>query len=306
MVAIPPPSVNTRDLIYKAYEAAAEGRRKGKRLPASMIGRECERQLWLVFRWALTVKHAGRILRLFDTGNHEEPRLVNDLRRIGVTVVEVDPNDGRQWSVTDESGHFGGFMDAAGIGVPEAPATWHVIEFKTHSDKSFKDLEKKGVRDAKPEHYAQMQTYMHLAGMVRALYLAKNKNTDELYSERVYYDAAYSIRTIEKARRIVTSPVPPAGISTDPTFFKCKFCDVATICHKRQMPERNCRTCMHSTPVADGQWSCAAGNDMGDGEAALPCHRFIPALVPGDQVDVRGDSVVYKTANGEWVDDGRA
>ena len=34
-----------------------------------------------------------------------------------------------------------------------------------------------------------MQIYMSLTGMTRAMYLAVNKDTDELYSERVNADA---------------------------------------------------------------------------------------------------------------------
>lgn len=304
MVALPQKQMQTRDAIYQAYESAQDNGWRNH-LGASIIGRECERELWYTFRWTTIKRHEGRILRLFETGNREEERFVADLRRIGVTVLDVDPETGRQWECRDDTGHFGGSTDGVCIGLPEAPKTWHDCEFKTHNEKSFKALVEKGVKIAKPEHWAQMTVYMHLLGLERALYLAKNKNTDELYSERVYYDAAFAMRLLEKARRVIKAPEPPAGISTDSNFFKCKFCDHAAVCHKRTMPARNCRTCLHSSAVDGGAWSCAAGHDMGAGKAALPCHRFIPALVPGKQVDVRGDVIVYQTDAGEWVDDGR-
>jgi hypothetical protein len=44
--------------------------------------------------------------------------------------------------VRDEAGHFGGSMDAVALGIPEAPKTWHLCEFKTHNAKSFADLQK--------------------------------------------------------------------------------------------------------------------------------------------------------------------
>ena len=47
-----------------------------------------------------------------------------------------------------------------GLGIPEAPKTWHVLEFKTHNSKSFAKLEKEGVQKSNPMHYAQMQVYM--------------------------------------------------------------------------------------------------------------------------------------------------
>ena len=61
-------------------------------------------------------------------------------------------------------------MDSALLGLPEAPKTWHVGEFKTHNQKSFDDLVKRGVEKAKPMHWDQMQAYMGLTGMERALF----------------------------------------------------------------------------------------------------------------------------------------
>ena len=70
---------------------------------------------------------------------------MRNLRATGATVLEVDPETGRQWRVEAHGGHFGGSLDAVAIGLREAPKTWHVVEFKTHSAKSFRDLVAKGV-----------------------------------------------------------------------------------------------------------------------------------------------------------------
>lgn len=304
MAQLPERRASISKLIYESIAATQSDSRR-EHLGASQIGRECERQIWYGFRWAKTIRHDGRLLRLFDSGNHAEPCFVADLRRIGVTVLEVDPSTGRQWVLRDEGGHFGGSMDGAGLGIPEALQTWHVLEFKTHGEKSFKELEAKGVMLSKPDHYAQMQVYMHLSGMTRALYLAVNKNTDDLYAERVRYDAPAALRLIEKARRIVSASAPPPRMSNDRNFYLCKWCDFHDICHGDKLPERNCRTCLHSTPVDGGSWACAAGRDMGGGKAALPCHRYIPPLVPLEQVDVQeginGERIIYKG----WVDHGQ-
>ena len=82
------------------------------------------------------------MLRLFETGRLEEERLVRNLRRIGVTVLDVDPETGRQWHVQAHGGHFGGSLDGVGLGILEAPRTWHVLEFKTHNAKSFAELKR--------------------------------------------------------------------------------------------------------------------------------------------------------------------
>jgi hypothetical protein len=51
-----------------------------------------------------------------------------------------------------------------------------VVEFKTHSAKSFRKLVQRGVAEAKPQHWAQMQVYMQLTGLTRALYVAVCKD----------------------------------------------------------------------------------------------------------------------------------
>ena len=164
MVALPAPQNQTVSAIYAAYEAE-RGDERRPHLGASVLGRECDRELWYIFRWATKAAHTGRLLRLFDRGNLEEPRLVADLRRIGVTVLDLDPDTGRQWKVRDLGEHLGGSMDAVALNIPEAPKTWHVLEFKTHNAKSFAKLQKEGVQRSKPEHWSQMQLYCHLAGL---------------------------------------------------------------------------------------------------------------------------------------------
>ena len=229
MVALPETSSPTRDAIFAAYEADAD---TGFRphLGASQIGKACERALWYDFRWVTPAAFPGRILRLFETGQLEEVRIVKNLRRIGVTVLEVDPETGRQWRVEAHGSHFGGSLDGVALGLPEAPKTWHVLEFKTHSAKSFRELVAKGVAAAKPQHWAQMQIYMHLTGLSRAMYVAVWKDTDELHVERVRADGDAAERLLVKAGRIIHAARPPARISEDP-WFECRFCDHHDLCH---------------------------------------------------------------------------
>ena len=307
MAAISQPLLPTIERIYQAYRIKADNGWR-QHLGASVIGRECDRELWSIFRWVTIADHEGRILRLFDTGNHEEPRFVRDIRATGAICMDVDPETGRQWRVSAHGGHFGGSMDAAIHGLIEAPATWHVGEFKTHNDKSFQRLKKDGVEKAKPEHFIQMQIYMHLTEMRRAFYLAVNKNTDELYGERIRYDKELSDRVMEKAGRIINSATPPTRMSDDPSFYKCKWCDHWENCHGGQLPARNCRTCMHSTPAHDGTWLCEHGKEPVEIGLQLQMegctkHRFIPQLVTGEQTDIDGEDIIYELRNGELYTD---
>src|SRR5690606_18060325 len=162
MAALPEMRSPTVEAIYASYEArAAQERRRGY-LGGSEIGRESGRQSWYRFRWALRPAFEGRMLRLFDTGHREDPRIIEELKRIGVEVHEKDESTGKQWRFTALGGHFSGGLDGVARGILEAPKTWHLLEFKTANTKTFKRVKKDGVERAQPVHFAQMQVYMGL------------------------------------------------------------------------------------------------------------------------------------------------
>jgi len=294
--------MSTITLIDNAVVASKSDEGHRAHLGASVIGRGCSRQIWYMHHWAKRPEFEGRIYRLFDRGHREEPALVAYLKQAGITVHDANPETGEQFRVSDLGGHFGGSMDGCGIGFPERPDVWHVLEFKTHGDKSFKALAKAGVQVSKPEHYAQMQVYMHYTSMLHACYIAVNKNDDHLHVEFVKYDEAAALSTIEKARMIIEAPTPPERIG-GPDWFVCRFCDFREICHQAEIPERNCRTCIHSDPVmtgTSGKWSCAAGNEMGDGREPLPCHRLNPKMFNTTVVGVDGGDIDH----GRFIDTG--
>ena len=59
-------------------------------LGASLIGNECKRYLWFVFRWCLQEPTTGRKQRLFNRGHREEERFLEWLRGIGCEVSDVN------------------------------------------------------------------------------------------------------------------------------------------------------------------------------------------------------------------------
>ncbi len=219
----------TVEAIYAYYKKVGDAEPTRGYLGASSIGHHCERYLWYRFRYCCKPEFSGRMRRLFVTGDLEESRFRDDLIDIGCTVYTLG-DSGDQYEVSALGGHFSGHMDGCALGIPEAPKTWHVLEFKTHNAKSFTKLKKEGVEKSKPQHYAQCQIYMHLTGMTRCLYLAKNKDTDELYSERSEYDKVLSESYIARARGIITNATPPSGISERSDYYQCKRCDARAIC----------------------------------------------------------------------------
>lgn len=306
--------------IYKSYERKNAGR-PSRRLGASSIGQACARRTFYDFRWGGLggTGFDGRLLRLFETGNMAESRFVENLRAIGCEVHDLDPATKEQFTFTAVGGHFVDKMDGAVLGLPEAPKTWHAAEFKTHGDKSFKELTNKGVREAKPEHYAQLMCAMHLSGMDRGLYLAVNKNTDELYSERLHYAKAEGEALIAYAQSIITSAdAPPRGFS-DPDKFPCTFCPHRQICwpsippHAAIPTKVSCRNCVHATAVVSesnaGQWKCERhAKTLSETEqiAACPDHLFLPSFLPFATVeDANTDSVRYRTKDGRTFENGK-
>ena len=128
-------------------------------------------------------------------------------------------------------------------------------------DKAFTALKAKGVQAEKPQHYAQMQTYMGMMEMDRALYLCVNKNTDDMHTEWVHFDKETYRDLLARAERTISRTTPADKISQDPTHWLCKMCDMYKMCHQQEPAEANCRTCCHSTPVADGKWQCNPDQD---------------------------------------------
>ena len=304
------------DRIYDSYQKRGESEKRRQYLGASSIGEECERRLWFSFRHATEAKFPGRIFRLFETGDLEEIRMVKDLRSIGCEVHEVG-TDGNQFEVTAFGGHFSGHMDGCARGIPGAEKTWHVLEFKTHNDKSYKHLVKHGVRQSKPKHFAQIQIYMHLTDMKRALYLAVNKNDDSLYPERIKYDEAYCLELLEKAKRIIFSPHAPTRISDRPDYYGCNFCEAKELCHGGDCPvlpikSLSCRQCCHATPKEDGlaRWTCdkhGRGLSTEDQDLACTDHLILPGMISfaqpcGTGKDIDGnDYIVFSNYDNDVI-----
>jgi hypothetical protein len=244
-------------------------------LGASLIGRECSRELWYSFHWCTLTKFDGRMLRLFNRGHLEEPRFVAMLKMIGCEVWQVDAN-GKQFRISGHRGHFGGSMDAVVTGLPDLPEGVPALaEFKTHGEKSFLKLEAEGVMSAKWEHFIQMQVYMGKNELPYALYGAVSKNTDALHMEIIPFDPIHYQKYLDRSATIIDAVEPPKRISTSPGFFKCKFCDHIKLCHLTALPERNCRTCIHSRVIDDGKWYCSALlKDLTPAEQRAGCDQY--------------------------------
>lgn len=246
-----------------------DGRRD--HLGASLIGNLCERQIWYSFRWALVRTFSARMLRLFNRGHLEEFRFEEWIEPICDQFWALDPRTNKQIRISDFHGFFGGSLD----GVIRNPAGYvgdFLAEFKTHSYKSFDKVVLKGVKDAKPEHYTQMQIYLRYNPKLEgALYFAIRKNDDEIHVEYLERDDEWADFYKDRAARIIQAEEPPAPHDkAGPYNFYCKhFCDFQNICDVaggRLAPAISCRTCRHISVTEDG-WYCGLQNVILDGKA---------------------------------------
>ncbi|TGQ19281.1 oxidoreductase [Mesorhizobium sp. M00.F.Ca.ET.217.01.1.1] len=307
MAPIPQPTARTVRAIYHAYEAANE-HFDSLGISVGEIGGECDRALYYALRWASRPEEIiGRKLSIFRTGDRWEEVLVSDLERIGVEVYD------QQDRIRLLDGHVRGKIDGKAIGIPEAPKTEHLCEFKSSNDKSFKEIVKLGCKVAKPLHYGQCQIGMHYFGLSRCLYLVVNKNDDERYAERIEYDAEYCMRQLARCERIITADEPPVRICENTNMPPCLFCKHKAVCHEDAFPRVSCRTCLHSTPEmgGDGHWSCARWSkplSVDEQKAACPAHLHLPSMVPGALIETNeeAETITYQLNNGKiWIDGGQ-
>lgn len=296
------PTVNA---IYKAIEDN-HNERPRTYLGASVIGHSCARYLWYSFRQVKSQSFTGQQLNLFKTGFAAEDRFVADLRKAGVKVHEVDPETGKQYSISYHGSHFLGNTDGAALGIKGQPEVWHLLEFKTHNDRSFKLLQKDGMAKSKPMHYAQMQVYMKGRELMFGYYLAKNKNNDELYGEVVHYNPEAAQAYVDRAGDIIFSSEPSPRVSDNPSWYECKWCHYSDYCHGTgsdlppELPNVNCRTCIHSTPKQDGTWLCERHDKTLRTTDACDDHKFIPNLFPDLSFErADNDNVFYRGRSGE-------
>jgi hypothetical protein len=233
-------------------------------LGASLIGGDCARYMWYVFRWAFTEQYSGRMLRLFKRGHFEEARFLTYLNGAGLIACGHDPDTGNQFRVSAVNGHFGGSLDGKGwpaneeftkaIGF-EMPQM--LLEFKTKGTGSgFVNMTKNGVKVENKQHYTQMCVYGYFNNLDYAIYMVVNKNDDDLHLEVVELDKTVAEAAIAKAETIVNSNIPPAKLSVNPAFFTCKFCNAVGVCHNNLPMVKNCRSCKYARPVENAEWLC--------------------------------------------------
>lgn len=229
------------DTILQQIDDLTSNRKEYERnyLGASEIGDECPRKLWLTFhKYAEPEKFEPRMLRLFQRGKDEELRFEMYIHEIGIEIIDGS---------LDQAGFKDGFFSGHGDGVYLIDGKRVAAEMKTHSDKSFSQLRRGNLKQSHPKHYTQCIVYAGKFNCVGALYMAVNKNNDELFFDYVELNHDDFEEYCAKAEFVTMADKPPDRIATQPTSYKCKFCHVKNVCFGFELPRVNCRNCTSSS-----------------------------------------------------------
>lgn len=316
MVAVPATRIDPT--LEAMNERMVEKSRTEKRrlyLGMSGIGRPCGREQWYNFRWVKEVIFKALTLKNFADGHRTEDLMAARLRMVpGVTLITEDPATGRQIGFSDFGGHFKGHADGDITGILQAPKTPHVWEQKATNEKKFKKLndlcdqlgEKRALKEWDGTYHGQGVLYMDYGKYTRHYLTCSTPGGRDDTSVRTDADPKEAQRLKDKAERIIFSDEPPAKIG-NASFYQCKWCDYSNICHDGDAALRNCRTCMHSSPLREGGWKCekfdvplsAQNQDEG-----CTSHRYTPALVPGTLKDGGDGWMLYDINGKEWRDEG--
>lgn len=312
MVAIPQSNDPTLAAADRALEQAQE-RRHRSHLGMSQIGRPCDRELFYSFRWVQQPNFDAATLKRFEDGHRTEDLVIARLQATpGIELHAVHEETGEQFRFEDFGGHFSGSCDGAVLGLLQAPKTWHIYEGKCSEkwadlDKAKKKVgEKAALAEWNPTYYAQAVLYMHYAGLDRHYLVCSSPGGRRETSVRTEADPVRAETLRNRAERIIFTDEAPPRIG-DATNFQCRLCDFSGICHEQAGAERNCRTCLAVSVERDGIWRCTKfGHTLSkeDQEAGCGSHRYLPSLVPWEQIDTRGEDIVYDRPNGEWIDAG--
>lgn len=220
-------------------------------LGMSQLGHDCARYLWYYFRWAATQKHTARTERIFRRGDLEEARIISYLSATGILTVDT------QLAMEDVQGHLRGHADGKVTNIPDLPSETALLEIKTMNEKAFKDITKNKLKMSKPEYFIQLMVYMHYQQEKYGLFVATNKNTEELYIEIIDYNEKVATKAIHRAIDIIHTTVPPSRLSDDPKFYKCGWCAYKAQCHEMAAFKRTCRTCEKVAIGPNGTWLCS-------------------------------------------------
>ena len=218
------PTLGILNKVDESILSTIKDKKQRDYLGCSSLGDECERKIWYGYRQRKPVDNP-RVQRIFDMGNVIEDYLISLLKKVdGISIFEKD-DDGNQYGVEFLNGRVKGHIDGVIVGLPESKEP-HLLEIKSMKNSVFNQYKKKGLKANSDTYHGQMQLYMGGLNLSNGLFIAMNKDNQELYVERVKF-CEFEFKVLKaKAESILNSNTPPIKAYGKPeTFFKCKMCN---------------------------------------------------------------------------------
>lgn len=226
------------DLVDAALIATRVAQPRRDYLGASMLGNACIRRVQYEYAGAPKDPGAdfnGKTLRIFEAGHQFEALSIKWLRAAGFDLRTEKP-DGGQFGFSVAKGRIKGHIDGVIVGGPSFLAYPMLWEHKALNAKNWQDVVKRGLAISKPLYAAQLalyQGYMPELAQNPALFTVLNKDTEELYHERMPFDCALAQSVSDKAVTILRATdagelLPRMAANAD--YYECKFCPYAARC----------------------------------------------------------------------------
>lgn len=194
-----------------------------KYLGASSISDPCHRKLWYSLNGYQGEPNKPKLQITFDIGRKLEDMLLNYLSNAGILVMSIE-----QFYQDSSVPYLQGHVDGVILLEDESKA---ILELKTANDASFNKFKKDGLLKWSESYYSQVQSYMGMSGIHKAVLLCINKNTSDLHHQWVQFDEIFYECLVRKASAISLAEEPPERISQSPFFFGCSQCRYKGICH---------------------------------------------------------------------------
>lgn len=231
-----------------------------KVIGASSIGHECSLYVWLTHLNVDMLTDPTSAI-VFAEGKRLEEEVIARLRREGMPLITTDPTTGTQiWVAPNDLPQVGGYLD----GCVKSGGENYAVEIKSASGKNYAKIRARGVGAIYPKYKSQLNCYIQWGGFDFGMWVVVNKDTGDLYRERLTLDKHLYQTDMARARQMIQddmandryrTPVLQAR-SENPT---CRFCGVRHICMNRAVPKPDCRQCMHARIGTDGKWRCVRG-----------------------------------------------
>jgi len=305
-----PEALAIQGLIEQTPREAGRGR-PGPHMGCSQLGHPWRQvAVAVVSAWAVQPQFLAASCACSAEARWEEATIVSEPgRAIGNGLCAPAGSRAR----VDFGAHVSGSIDAHHrvLACLQRPRSRHVAEFKTHSSKSFWPIWRRtGSKKSKPEHFVQMQLYMHGTEIDPAPCMWPSAR------RRPHLHRACALRQ-GGGRKVSCARRPQAGrwrsacrppISTDPSVYQCKFCRCARVLPRdqdhqvRQLPHlvrtaRPRRTAPGACETTRGRWHSGRSSSARPATAMSCTLTWCPGNARTGLGPMDGPSNVIEAAN---------